>query len=158
MSDHFLSFRGGLGAFEVLSFDFGKEFSLGACSPGDCSVDKFIEDNTEWPDIAFGRVVFLIEYLGGHVDGAAHASFVSDSGVLDYFGKTEVTNFKIAIIYENIGRLEVAVDGVVPGQLLVAPNHLLHDGENFPLGQSLPLLAFDVLLQVAVLAVLHDDV
>ncbi len=102
-------------------------------------MQKLIEDDTKRPDVALGGVVLLVEDLGGHVDGTADAGLVGDGGVLDDLAEAEVADLEVAAVDEDVGGFEVAVDYVVPRQLLVPFYYLLHYHQHLRLRQTLLL-------------------
>jgi len=121
-------------------------------------MQQFIEDDSQRPNITFCRVIFLIQNLRSHVDRTAHTSLIGHRGVFNNFTESKIAYFEVACVDENVCGFEISVNGAVSGQLLVTFDDLLHYNHNFCLGETLSFAFFEVLLEVTILAVLHDDV
>jgi hypothetical protein len=54
LPDHLFSLRRGSSARKTFSFYFGQKFSLALGTPRNSSMEKFIENDTQRPDVALG--------------------------------------------------------------------------------------------------------
>lgn len=78
-------------------------------------MEQFKDEHTEGPDIRFWAVDVVDQALRRHVDGR------SDVDVLEFrFGKLcepEICDFGLAVVDEDVGDFEIAMDDVIIGQI-----------------------------------------
>lgn len=80
----------------------------------------------------------------------------SHGRILNDFREPEIADLKHAVVNENISRFKITMYGLFLGQLLVPFDDLFHDIESFFFRQF--LFDLKILLEVAISAVLHDNV
>ena len=145
-------FRGHLELGFLQYFD---QFGDGVRFEGAVSVEHFVEDDADGPNIGLVGVDLAVEDFGGHVDGGAQHGF-RHLGFLETFAEAEITNFEDAIVEEDVIGLEVPMHDVVLVEDLEGFEELFEDEEGFFFleGVFLP----EEPLQSAAVAVLVDEV
>jgi len=122
--------------------------------PGRLAHEHLEEDDAQGPDVGFEGVLVPFEGLGGHVEGRAHVVLIGLEGVCGFDGESEVGYFELlGVGDEDIGRFEVSVDDIFPGEVEVACEDLLDELEGFSFGEAF----FEGFVEVGV-AEFGDDV
>lgn len=124
--------------------------------PRRISKHHLIEDDSQWPNIAFSRVLTALQDLRSHVDGASHTRLEHlRAEVIDVFRKSEVADFISTFIDENICWLEVSVNDLFSNEFAKSIQYLAH---NFEYVLFFELLSLHEFLQISIFAELSDDV
>jgi hypothetical protein len=133
-----------------------QQLLLISCFPGGISMNHFVEDDAERPDVAFCCVLGFLEDLRDHVYRTAHKGFEHLRAVVVHiFGEAEVTDFVHSVIDEDVGRFQITMYDFLLDEFLESAEQLCYNFESFFLLESLP---FDQLFEVAILAELGDYV
>ena len=96
--------------------------------------------------------------MWSHIDGTTHTGLVGHRWIFDDFTESKITYLEVSCVNEDVGWLEVSVNSVVSGQLLVSLDYLFHDDHHFSLGKTFSFPLFEIFLEITVLAVVHDNV
>ena len=120
-----------------------------------------VEEAAGRPDVALEGVLLVLELFGRGVDGRAlvegEVVDLADLGVVDATSAAEVGHLDHhALGDEDVLGLEVAVEDALHVHDDEGLHDLLEDAQDF-LHRQLLVLLLEVAQQVAVLAVLHDD-
>lgn len=82
----------------------------------ECTIDHFVEDDSEGPDVAFLGVVVVVDGFGGHVEGGADVEVLEDLFILDIVvladSEAEVGEFEDSLGDEDVGGLDISVEDV----------------------------------------------
>jgi hypothetical protein len=79
------------------------------------AVKQFIDEHSEGPNVSLRPIDVLNESFGRHVDGGADIDVFEF--ILGEFGETEVCEFGLPVMDENISYLEVSVHDMIIGQV-----------------------------------------
>ena len=132
-------------------------FGEGVAFEGRSSVDHFIEQDAECPDVGGGSVGDAEDDLGGHVlegaaDGALEVGGGGESG-----GPAEVAEFDVELVVEqHVFGLDVPVEHPPLVQVPQRPRGAAEEAQRQPAGQ--PLLRVDEVEEAPVRRVLEQDV
>lgn len=97
----------------------------------------------------------MLEHLGRHVNGRAHAGPRHFARIPEELGETEVANFENLLVHEDVGGLEIAVDDAELAELFETAGHLADDVEGHFL---VDFASHAEALEVSSRAVLHDEI
>lgn len=124
--------------------------------PGSPAVQHFVVDETNRPQVRLGSVLEALEDLGRHIERSANDGLHDGVVALQVLGESKVADLAYSIFEQYVGRLEVSVDDALGVEVLGSFHELLEVLLGLALGQLLLLL--EVVIEVALLAKLGDDV
>ena len=129
------------------------------CREGRLKCNDLIEDTTEGPDVTLDVIGLVPPNLWACVVRGTSLCVVQAT-LVGHLGYIHVSKLGSEIfIEENVRTLEVSVHDVEVMHSFEAPDDLNKDAPNILLGESrlLLLMLRDLLEQVTVICVLHDD-
>lgn len=104
---------------------------LSFSSPWSFSHKHFIVYDTKCPNIAFEAVFIIIKSFRWHIDWTSNIVGRILFRINAFHSKAKVSNFNLMMWNEDIGRLEISVNDIVFGDLIVAINDLCHQFHSF---------------------------
>ena len=119
------------------------------------AVDHLVEAAPQGSDIRLGVVALPLQDFGGHVEGRPQNG-VAQKVVADDFGKTEIRDFDVLVVEQNVGQFEIAVHDFVLADFSEALQNLQKEIHGLLFRKSLLLL--QEVLQVSLVAVLQHQV
>jgi len=121
-------------------------------------VAHLVEDTAERPNIRLIAVWLIFEQFWRHIVWSSNACVGKIFGAVENFGNTKITETDLAVLQEDVLRLHISVQDLTFMQIKQGEPHLDEPLQDLIFAKVLALGGLDLAVDVALVAINHDDV
>ena len=92
-------------------WNIGSKFNNISTWPRSDTVNEFVKNKSNWPNITFTSVRSSLKHLRRHIQRSSYQwmhEFILN--IIDFFGKSEICDFKNILVSQNICRLDISMN------------------------------------------------
>lgn len=144
--------------FEFTLYNFEDQRALVVGFKGVLESTELVQDTPQRPNVAFVIIRFFLTEFRTQVIWGADNCVGHVRRLIEQFGDSQVSDLDfIVLTQKHVDSFDVTVEDFVSVQVIQAETHLNEELPDLGLVKSPPHLRLEVLAQVSIFAVFHDD-